>query len=97
MPQGHSQSPHTTSISKANISLSFSNSTTFHVLLSIPCPLLSSPSKASTTHCQLKLTPSSLQEPLGCCWGEGALCRPCHTIADALSLVAGPMPLTKPT
>ena len=35
-----------------------SNSTTFHVLWSIPCPLLSSPSMASTTQCQLKLTSS---------------------------------------
>ena len=24
-----------------------------------------------------------LQEPLVCCWEEGALCRPTHTIADA--------------
>ena len=58
MPQGHSQSPHTTSISRANLSPSLSNSTTFHVLWSITCPLLSSPSMASTTHCQLKPTPS---------------------------------------
>ena len=45
-----------TRISRANLSLSLSNSTTFHVLLSIPCPLLSSPSTASTTQCQLEPT-----------------------------------------
>ncbi|OWK17162.1 hypothetical protein Celaphus_00013442, partial [Cervus elaphus hippelaphus] len=39
----------------------------------------------------------TIKESLGCCWEEGALCRPCHTIADALSLVAGPVPPTKPT
>ena len=38
--------------------LSLSNSTMFHVLWSIHCPLLISPSKASTTQCQLKPTPS---------------------------------------
>uniref|UniRef100_A0AC11EQ40 Uncharacterized protein n=1 Tax=Ovis aries TaxID=9940 RepID=A0AC11EQ40_SHEEP len=32
------------------------NRTMFHVLWSIPCPLLSSPSTASTTQCQLKPT-----------------------------------------
>ena len=42
----------------ANLSPSLSNSTTFYVLWSIPCPLLSSPSMASTTQCQLKLTSS---------------------------------------
>ena len=96
MPQGHSQVSHTTRITRANLSPSLSNSTTFHVLRSIPCPLLSSPSMASTTQCQLKPTSSrwgdnthgcfsnwSLQEHLGCCWEEGGVCRPCHTIADA--------------
>jgi len=96
MPQGHSQSPHKTRISMANLSPSLSNSTTFHVLRSMLCPLLSSPSMASTTQCQLEPTSSrwgddtkgwfsnwGLQEPLGCCWEEGALWRPCHTIADA--------------
>ena len=38
------------------LSISLSNSTTFHVLPSIPCPLLSSPSTASTTQCQLEPT-----------------------------------------
>ena len=37
---------------------SLSNSITFHVLLSMLCPLLSSPSMASTTQCQLKPTSS---------------------------------------
>ena len=37
---------------------SLSNSTMFHVLQSILCPLLSSPSMASTTQCQLKPTSS---------------------------------------
>ena len=96
MPQGHSQSPHTSRISSANLSPSFSNSTMFHVLWSITCPLLTSPSTVSTTQFQVKPTPSrwgdntegwvsnwSLQEPLGCCWEEGAVCRPCHTISDA--------------
>ena len=54
MPQDHSQSPQTTKISRANLSPSLSNSTMFHVLQSIFCPLLSSPSIASTTHCHLK-------------------------------------------
>ena len=62
MPQGHSQFPHTTRISRANLSPSLSNSTTFHVLPSIPCPLLSSPSTASTTQCQL--------EPTSSRWGD---------------------------
>ena len=96
MPQGHSLSPHKTRISRANLSSSLSNSTLFHVLRSIPCPLLSSPSTASITQCQLEATSSrwgdnteggfsnwSLQEPLGCCWEEGALWRPFHTIAYA--------------
>ena len=96
MPQGHSQYPHKARISRANLSPSLSNSTTFHVLRSIPCPLLTSASTASTTHCQLKPTPWrwgdnteswfsnwSLQGPLGCCLEEGAIFRPCHTIADA--------------
>ena len=47
-----------TRISRANLSLSLSNSTTFHVLLSIPCPLLSSPSTASATRCQHEPTSS---------------------------------------
>ena len=58
MPQGHSQSPHTRRISRANLSPSLSNSTTLHVLWSVPCPLLSSPSTASTTQSQLKPTSS---------------------------------------
>ena len=45
-----------TRIFRANLSPSLSNSTTFHVLPSIPCPLLSSPSTASTTQCQLEPT-----------------------------------------
>ena len=57
MPQGHSQSPHTRRISRANLSPSVSNSTTFHALQSIPCPLLSSPLMASTTQSQLNLHP----------------------------------------
>ena len=96
MLQGHSQSPHITRITRANLSPSLSNSTMFHVLQSIHCPLLSSPSMASTTQCQGEPTSSrrkdntegwfsnwNLQEPLGCCWEECALWRPCHTIADA--------------
>ena len=96
MPQGHSQSPHTRRISRANLSLSLSNSTMFHVLQSILCPLLSSLSMASNTLCQVKPTSSrwgenpegwfsnrSLQEPLGCGWKESALCRPSRTISDA--------------
>jgi len=58
MPQGHSQSPHTRSISRANLSPSLSNSTTVHVLWSIPCPLLSAPLMVSTTQSQLKPTSS---------------------------------------
>ena len=42
----------------ANLSPSLSNSTTFYVLWSIPCPLLSSPSMASTTQCQVEPTSS---------------------------------------
>ena len=57
MPHGHSQSPHTRRISRANLSASVSNSTTFHVLQSIPCPLLSSPLMALTTQSQLNLHP----------------------------------------
>ena len=38
------------------LSISLSNSTTFHVLPSIPCPLLSSPSMVSITQSQLKPT-----------------------------------------
>ena len=66
MPQGHSQSPHTSRISRANLSPSLSNSTMYHVLWSIPCPLLTSPSKASNTQCQLKPMPSRLR---GQYWG----------------------------
>ena len=58
MPRGHSQSPHTRRISRANLSPSLSNSTTFHALWSVPCPLLSSPSRVSTTQSQLKPTSS---------------------------------------
>ena len=96
MPKGHSQSPHTTRISRANLSPSLSNSTTFHVLPPNTCPLFLSPSTASSTQWQLEPTSLrwgdniegwfsnwSLQEPLGCCWEEGALWRPCHTITDA--------------
>ena len=96
MPKGHSQSPHTRRIFRANLSPSLSNSTTFHVLQSVPCPLLFSPSMVSTTQSQIKPTSSrwgensegwfanrNLQEPLGCCWEEGALCRPSRTIVDA--------------
>ena len=57
MPHGHSQSPHTRRISRANLSASVSNSTTFHVLQSISCPLLSSPLMALTTQSQLNLHP----------------------------------------
>ena len=56
MPQGHSQSPYTRRLSRANLSPSLSNSTMFHVLQSIPCPLLASLSMASNTQCQLKPT-----------------------------------------
>ena len=42
----------------ANLSPSLSNSTTFHVLWSVHCPLLSSPSMASTTQCQVESTSS---------------------------------------
>ena len=38
------------------LSFSLSNSTTFHVFPSIPCPLLSSPSMVSVTQSQLKPT-----------------------------------------
>ena len=57
--KGHApESPHTRSISRANLSPCLSKRTTFHVLWSIPCPLLSSPSMASTTQSQLKPTSS---------------------------------------
>ena len=58
MPQGHSQSAHTRRISRANLSPSFSNSTTFHALWLVPCPLLCSPSVVSITQSQLKPTSS---------------------------------------
>ena len=58
MLQGHSQSPHITRITRANLSPSLYNSTMFHVLWSIHCPLLSSPSMASTTQCQGEPTSS---------------------------------------
>ena len=56
--KGRSQSPHTTRITMASLSPSLSNSTTFHVLWSVHCPLLSSPSMASTTQCQVESTSS---------------------------------------
>ena len=83
--KGRSQSPHTTRITMASLSPSLSNSTTFHVLWSVHCPLLSSPSMASTTQCQVEPTSSRwgdntegwfsnwrLKGPLGCCCEERA-------------------------
>jgi len=109
MPQGHSQSPHTTRISRANLSPSLSNSTTFHVLRSIAYPLLSSPSKATTTECQVKPTSSrwgdntegwfsnwSLQEPLGCSGRRAPSGSHVTPLQMLLSPVAGPVPPTKP-
>ena len=110
MPHGHSQSPHTRRISRANLSASVSNSTTFHVLQSISCPLLSSPLMALTTQSQLNLHPQ----------GEGRTLRGGSQIGTfrnpwaaagrrvpsvghlallqmLLSPVAGPEPATKPT
>ena len=55
---GYFQSPNTTRNSRANLSPSLSNCTTFIVLWSIPFPLLSSPSMASTTQCQFEPTSS---------------------------------------
>lgn len=97
MPQGHSQSPHTTRISRVSLSPSLSNSTTFHVCGPafyyftineyINC------STSSGHHPQgegtvLRVGSQTLEHAgtLGLLQGGGALWRPCHTIADAAEL-----------
>ena len=109
-PQCHSQFPHRTRISRANLSPSLSNSTMIHVLHSITCPILSSPSMASTTYCQLNLqhpgeeTILRVGSQTGACrnlwatsgrWGLSA--GHFTPLKMLLSLVAGPVPPTEPT
>ena len=58
VPGSLAVSTHNKDLQGQPLSLSLSNSTTFHVLRSIHCPLLSSPSMASTTQCQVEPTSS---------------------------------------
>ena len=96
IPQGHSQSPHTTRVSRANHSPSLSNSTvSCFVINTLPSILFTINGinypmaarayilKVRGPHPEVWFSNRNLQEPFHCCWEEAALCRPCHTIADA--------------
>ena len=110
MPQGHSQSPHTRRISRANLSLplsltalSFMFCSQYLVLYDLHHNDINYPVPAQAYMLKMRGEPwgvvlnRNLQEPLGCCWEEAALCRPSRTIAEAAEPWAWPEPPTRGT